>query len=222
MPLDLQLPRRTPLYCLTPSVATLRSAVAEEILDALMRLAIPEMKKFMADANLRGIMGILDKAAEKETRLLIKVIQDGQAAPGTRVINHHKDRISYVIDDARHQYRVVPWHETSPFTNKTERPSGPLVTALGQLREYKDFFDADNRRHQVSGRARPRRHRKDRRKRLGLVGLRDPVRSEMDVLNPQTGTIMGLVVEELSDIQVGVTPDPSAFRIPPGYREVRK
>ena len=47
------------------------------------------------------------------------------------------------------------------------------------------------------------------------------VRSEMDVMNPQTGAATGLVVEELADIHIGVEPDPGEFSIPPAYKQTR-
>lgn len=46
------------------------------------------------------------------------------------------------------------------------------------------------------------------------------VRSEMDVLSPQTGAVIGLVVEELTKIRSGVAPDSGEFTIPAEYKQV--
>ena len=46
------------------------------------------------------------------------------------------------------------------------------------------------------------------------------VRSEIDELSSQTGAVIGLMVEELTEIQIAAAPDPAAFIIPPGYKEV--
>ena len=40
------------------------------------------------------------------------------------------------------------------------------------------------------------------------------VRSEMEVLSPQTGAVIGLVVEEFEEIHIGAAPDTGAFAIP--------
>ena len=46
------------------------------------------------------------------------------------------------------------------------------------------------------------------------------MRSETDVLSPQSGAVIGLVVEELAEIHIGAAPDPGAFAIPGGYKRV--
>jgi hypothetical protein len=139
----------------------------------------------------------------------LKVIRDGQATAGTSLINKRKDSMSYVIDDARQQYRIVPWPDSPAGTSEVERQLGTVVTrtingikcvavpardSSGKT-TGKDWISPD----------------------YGIT-----VRSERDVLNQETGAAIGLIVEELSDIQVGATPDPSGFAITLGYKEVRK
>lgn len=67
-----------------------------------------------------------NSAGDEATHL--KVIRDGQATSGSSVIGQRKEGLSYVIDDARQQYRVVPWPESKAVTNEAERQSTPAVT----------------------------------------------------------------------------------------------
>jgi hypothetical protein len=137
----------------------------------------------------------------------LKVIRDGQLAPGSSVINQRREKISYVIDDARRQYRVVPWPGSPALTNEAGRQATTAVTrtidgvkcvsvpvrdSTGKILG-KDWVSPD----------------------YGIT-----VRSEIDELSPQTGAVIGLMVEELTEIQIGATPDPAAFIVPPGYKEV--
>jgi hypothetical protein len=46
------------------------------------------------------------------------------------------------------------------------------------------------------------------------------IRSERDILSPQTGLVTGLVVEELTDIRLGVEPSTEDFTMPAGYKQV--
>jgi hypothetical protein len=46
------------------------------------------------------------------------------------------------------------------------------------------------------------------------------VRSERDVLSRQTGSVTGLVVEELTEIRIGAEPDPGEFAIPTQFKRV--
>lgn len=146
-----------------------------------------------------------NSAGDEATHL--KVIQDGQATSGSSVISLRKEGRSYVIDDARQQYRVVPWPESPVLTNEAERKSTQAVTRT---------IDG------VKCLAMPARDSAGK-----IVGKNwvSPdyaitVRSEMDVWSPQTDAIVGLVVEELTQIRIGATPDPGAFAIPPGYKQV--
>ena len=148
-----------------------------------------------------------NSAGDEVTHL--KVIRDGHATVGTSLINKRREGMSYVIDDARQQYRIVPWPESPAATSKVEREPGPVVTrTIGGLKcvavAVRDSTGKVVGKDWVS------------------PDYSITVRSERDLLNQETGAVIGLVVEELSDIHVGVTPDPSAFAIPPGYSEVRK
>ena len=113
---------------------------------------------------------------------------------------------SYLIDDARQQYRVVPWSESlALLTNEARRQSTAAVTRT---------IDG------IKCVAVP--VREDTGKIVGKDWVspeyRIKVRSEMDVLSPQTGAVIGLVVEELTEIHIGAAPDPSEFTIPSGYK----
>ena len=118
-----------------------------------------------------------------------------------------KEGLSYVIDDARQQYRVVPWPESKAVTNEAERQSTPAVTRTIDGIKCVAVPVRDN---------------------TGKISGKDwvspdhgiTVRSEMDVLSPQTGAVIGLVVEKLAEIHIGAAPDPGAFAIPGGYKRV--
>jgi hypothetical protein len=149
-------------------------------------------------------------AGDEATHL--KVIRDGQSAAGSSVISQRKEGVRYLIDDANRRYTLVPWIP-SP-TNEADRestlptPDTPTVTrTIGGIKCVavpvqdsagkiigKNWMSPDH----------------------GIT-----VRSEMDVMNPQTGATIGLVVEELTDIHIGVEPDPGEFTIPPGYKQTR-
>lgn len=137
----------------------------------------------------------------------LKVIRDGQLASGSSVINQRKERISYVIDDARQQYRLVPWSGSPALTNEAERQSTPAATRTIDGVKCVSVPVRDSTGKIVGkGWVSPD---------YGIT-----VRSEIDELSSQTGAVIGLMVEELTEIQIGATPDPAAFIIPPGYKEV--
>ena len=125
----------------------------------------------------------------------LKVIRGGKAALGSSVISQRKEAMSYVIDDARRQYRVVPW--TPPLTNEADRQSTPPTSETPTVTRTIDNIkcvavSAQDSAGKVIGK-----------NWVSLDhGIR--VRSEMDVLNPQTGAAIGLVVEELTAIHIGV------------------
>jgi hypothetical protein len=124
------------------------------------------------------------------------------------VITQRREGFSYVIDDARQRYRVVIWPESQAFPTEAERQSTPAVTRT---------IDG------IKCVAVPVRD--DTGKIVGKDWVSPEylitVRSEMDVLSPQTGAVIGLVVEELTEIRIGVAPDSGEFTIPAGYKQVR-
>ena len=136
----------------------------------------------------------------------LKVIRDGHAAPGSSVISQRKEGFSYLIDDARQQYRVVPWSESlAVLTNEARRQSTPAVTrTIDGINCVAVPVQEDTGK--IVGKA------------WVSPEYRIKVRSEMDVLSPQTGAVIGLVVEELTEIHIGAAPDPSEFTIPAGYK----
>ena len=102
-----------------------------------------------------------------------------------------------MIDDARQQYRIVPWLERPALSNEAERQSTPGVTRTidGIKCGAVPVLDSAGK---IVGKDFSLDH--------GIT-----VRSEMDVLSPQTGAVIGLVVEELTEIRIGAEPDPGAF-----------
>jgi hypothetical protein len=140
-----------------------------------------------------------NSAGDEATHL--KVIRDGQATPGSSEIRQRKEGLSHVIDDARQQYRVLPWPESKALTNEAERQSTPAVTRTIDGIKCVAVPVRDNTRKIVGTDWVSPDH--------GIT-----VRSEMDVLSPQTGALIGLVVEELAEIHIGAAPDPGAFAIP--------
>jgi hypothetical protein len=138
----------------------------------------------------------------------VQVVKNGQFAPGTSQINRRKEGKSYIIDDERQQYSVTLWAGNLAVAAEGKSPSTPAVTrTIGGIKCVAVPL-RDGKTGQTIGK--------------GWISLEYgiTVRSEADALNSQTGQPVGLVVEELSDIQVGVAPDPSAFDIPSEYKEV--
>jgi hypothetical protein len=103
----------------------------------------------------------------------LKVIRDGQATPGSSVIGQRKEGLNYLIDDARQQYRVMPWPESKVLTNEAERQSTPAVTRTIDGIKCVAVPVRDNTGKIVGKDWVSRDH--------GIA-----VRSEMDVLSPQT------------------------------------
>jgi hypothetical protein len=138
----------------------------------------------------------------------VQVMKNGQFASGTSRINRRKEGKSYIIDDERQQYSVTLWAGNLAVAAEGKSPSTPAVTrTIGGIKCVGVPL-RDGKTGETIGK--------------GWISLEYgiTVRSEADVINSQTGQPVGLVVEELSDIQVGVAPDPSAFDIPSGYKEV--
>lgn len=146
-----------------------------------------------------------NSAGDEATHL--KVIRDDQATSESSVISLRKEGRSYVIDDARQQYRVVPWPESPALTNEAERKSTPAATGTIDGIKCVAVPVRDGTGKVIS-------------KNWVSPDYGITVRSEMDVLNPQTGAAIGLVVEELTEIHIGASPDPGEFTIPPGYKQV--
>ena len=136
----------------------------------------------------------------------LKVIRDGHALPGSSVISQRKEGLRYVLDDARQQYKVLPWSPIATV-NEADRQATPSVTRVIDGIKCVAATVRDSAGKAVG-------------KDWVSPDYRITVRSEMDVVDAQTGLLTGLVVEELTEMRIGEAPDPSAFIIPIGYKRV--
>jgi hypothetical protein len=90
------------------------AAVGEEILDALLRLALPQMKKFMSDANLRELWasgespGLTEVERLKHLSVLLKL-----AAVNADALDDAKTALQKVSED-RPSAAVVALHLSRP------------------------------------------------------------------------------------------------------------
>lgn len=152
--------------------------------------------------------GTFSRDAEGDEASHMQVMKNGEFLPGTSLINRRTEGKSYIINDARRQYRVTPWTGgLSAAAELKSRSTAAVTRTIGGIKCVAAPL-RDGKTGQTIGKGwiSPQ---------YGIT-----VRSETDLLNQQTGQVVGLVVEELSDIQIGVVLDPRAFAIPAGYKEM--
>jgi hypothetical protein len=151
--------------------------------------------------------GPFSRNSDGDEATQLKRIRNGQPVPGSSLINRHKEAKSYIINDAQRQYTVKPWSGNPAATTEANAQSPPPVTRTIAGIKCVAVSMRDDKTGRVVGKnwISPE---------YGIA-----VRSERDVVDPQTGQLIGLVVEELADIQLGVAPEPMVFTIPAGYTE---
>jgi hypothetical protein len=152
--------------------------------------------------------GTFFRSADGDEAIRLSTLRNGQPTSSTRLIHRQKEGKSYFINDALRQYRVSPWSGVPALTGEGDPQSTPAVTRT--IAGIKCV--AAPLRDGATGQS------------IGKVWISPEygvaIRSETDLIDRKTGQAIGLIVEELSDIQTGTAPDLSVFAIPAGYRDI--
>ena len=199
----------TPFACMLATSVAASLATAQTIpLTATKTRVTYQVRSSGAIVLTQEERGTFSRNSDGDEATHLQRIRNGQPVPSSSLVNHRKEAKSYLINDAQRQYTVTPWSGNPATTGEANAQSAPPVTRTIAGIKCVAVSMRDDKTGRVLGKnwISPE---------YGIA-----VRSERDVLSLQAGQLIGLVVEEIADVQLGVAPEPMVFTIPAGYTEV--